>query len=184
MGQWIDWHSHHTPGEVAENIGRISGKTPKIDDYDGPDFSRRVAEMDAAGIDLQLISQGAGLYADQFPAEAALEIARESNDVLAERIAPHKDRLFGLTALSLKNIAASVAELGRTSKLGFRGALMYPTVDGQMMMDLPEMDPIYAKISTFGWPIFLHGAGMAKDPTLKRLEDRGAGGPYAVLLGA
>ena len=69
MGTWIDWHSHHTPAEVADKIGRISGKTLKIDDYDGPDFSRRVAEMDAAGIDLQLISQGAGLYADQFPAD-------------------------------------------------------------------------------------------------------------------
>src|SRR4051812_16578977 len=127
MGTWIDWHSHHTPAEVADKIGRISGKTLKIDDYDGPDFSRRVAEMDAAGIDLQLISQGAGLYADQFPADAALEVARESNDILAERIASHRNRLFGLTALSLKNIDASVAELDRTSKAGFRGALMYPT---------------------------------------------------------
>jgi predicted TIM-barrel fold metal-dependent hydrolase len=181
MAHWIDWHSHHTPAEVAEKIGRISGKAPKIDDYDGPDFSRRVAEMDAAGIDVQLVSQGAGLYADQFPADAALEIARESNDILAERIAPHKNRLFGLTALSLKNIEASMAELERTSKDGFRGALMYPTVDGEMMVDRPEMDPIYAKISALGWPIFLHGAGSAKDPSLKRLEDGGAGVAYAVL---
>jgi predicted TIM-barrel fold metal-dependent hydrolase len=181
MGAWIDWHSHHTPVEIADKIGRISGKTPKVDDYDGPDFSRRVAEMDAAGIDVQLISQGAGLYADQFSTDAALEIARQSNDILAERIAPHRNRLLGLTALSLKNIDASVAELDRTSKAGFRGALMYPTVDGEMVVDRPEMDPIYAKISALGWPIFLHGAGLAKDPSLKRLEDGGAGVAYAVL---
>jgi predicted TIM-barrel fold metal-dependent hydrolase len=184
MASWIDWHSHHTPAQVAEKIGGLTGKTPKIDDYDGPDFSRRVAEMDAAGIDVQLICQGAGLYADQFPAEAALEIVRDSNDTLAECIAPHRDRLFGLTALSLKNIEASVVELDRTSKNGFHGALMYPTVDGTMVVDLPEIDPIYAKISALGWPIFLHGAGSAKDPTLKRLEDGGAGVAYAVVSDA
>jgi predicted TIM-barrel fold metal-dependent hydrolase len=53
-----------------------------------------------------------------------------------------------------------------------------------MIVDLPEMNPVYARISELGWPIFLHGAGSAKDPTLRRLEDGGAGVAYAVLSDA
>jgi predicted TIM-barrel fold metal-dependent hydrolase len=184
METWIDWHSHHTAPEVVETFAEFTGKRPKIDDYDSTDFTKRVKEMDEVGIDLQLICQGAGLYADQLPAAQALRVVRQSNTMLAERIAPHSDRLMGLTALSLKNIDASVEELERTSKQGFRAALLYPTVDGEMVVDLPEMNPVYHKLSDLGWPIFLHGAGLAKDPTLKRLEDGGAGVAYAVLSDA
>lgn len=91
---------------------------------------------------------------------------------------------MGVTALSLKNIEASVEELERTSTQGFRATLLYPTLDGEMVVDLPMMEPIYAKIADLGWPIFLHGAGLAKDPTLKRLEDGGAGVAFAVLSDA
>ena len=184
MATWIDWHSHHTPPELVERFAALTGKNLKIDDYDFTDFTRRVKEMDAVGLDLQLICQGAGLYADQLPAAQALELVQQSNALLAQRIAPHRDRLMGVTALSLKNVDASVKELERTSAQGFRAALLYPTVDGEMMVDLPEMNPIYAKISNLAWPIFLHGAGLAKKATLQRLEDGGAGVAYAVLSDA
>src|SRR5215475_11984160 len=112
MSTWIDWHSHHTAPEAAEQFDAFTGKKTKIDDYDSTDFSQRVKAMDEVGLDLQLICQGAGLYADQ--------------------LAPHGDRLMGATALSLKNIDASVQELDRTATQGFRAALLYPTVDGEM----------------------------------------------------
>ena len=181
MTTMIDWHAHHTAPEIAERINELTGKRPHIDAYDSPDLSKRIKEMDEAGLDLQLICQGAGVYADQLPAEQALEIARQSNDVLAQRIAPHKDRILGVTALSLKNIAASVKEIERTAAQGFRAVLLYPHVDGEMLADTPVMEPIYAKIAELNLPIFLHGAGTAQDPSLARLEDGGAGVAYAVL---
>jgi 2,3-dihydroxybenzoate decarboxylase len=137
--------------------------------------------MDEAGLDIQLICQGAGVYADQLPAEQAREIVHLSNDILAERIAPHRDRLMGVTALSLKNIDASVREIERTAAQGFRAVLLYPHVDGEMLVDTPAMEPIFAKISALNLPIFLHGAGTAQAPSLSRLEDGGAGVAYAVL---
>ena len=177
----IDWHAHHTAPEIADRIKELTGKRPHIDAYDSPDLGKRVREMDEAGLDLQLVCQGAGVYADQLPATQALEIVRQSNDVLAERVAPHKDRLMGITALSLKNIEASVQEVERTAAQGFRAVLLYPHVDGEMLVDTPAMEPIFAKISELDLPIFLHGAGTAQDPTLARLEDGGAGVAYAVL---
>ncbi|HEY7218488.1 MAG TPA: amidohydrolase family protein [Candidatus Binatia bacterium] len=181
MPTMIDWHAHHTAPEIADRIHELIGKRPHIDGYDGPDLSKRIKEMDEVGLDLQLVCQGAGVYADQLPPDQALEIVRRSNDILAERIAPHRDRLLGVTALSLKNVAASVKEIERTAALGFCAVLLYPHVDGEMLVDTPAMDPIFAKISALNLPIFLHGAGTAQDPTLGRLEDGGAGVAYAVL---
>jgi predicted TIM-barrel fold metal-dependent hydrolase len=181
MATVIDWHAHHTAPEVAERIRELTGKKPHIDAYDSPDLSKRVKAMDKAGLDLQLVCQGAGVYADQLPAQQALEIVKQSNDVLAQRLAPHKDRLLGVTALSLKNIAASVAEIERTAAQGFRAVLLYPHVDGEMLVDTPAMEPIFSKICEKKLPIFLHGAGTAQDSTLARLEDGGAGVAYAVL---
>jgi predicted TIM-barrel fold metal-dependent hydrolase len=181
MATIIDWHAHHTAPEIADRIEELTGKRPHIDAYDSPDLGKRVREMDEAGLDLQLVCQGAGVYADQLPATQALEIVRQSNEILAERVAPHKDRLMGITALSLKNIEASVQEVERTAAQGFRAVLLYPHVDGEMLVDTPAMEPIFATISELDLPIFLHGAGTAQDPTLARLEDGGAGVAYAVL---
>ncbi|HEX9787254.1 MAG TPA: amidohydrolase family protein [Candidatus Binatia bacterium] len=181
MATVIDWHAHHTATEIADRIKELTGKRPHIDAHDSPELSKRIKEMDEARLDLQLICQGAGVYADQLPAEQALEIVKQSNDVLAERIAPHKDRLLGVTALSLKNIAASVQEIERTAAQGFRAVLLYPHVDGEMLVDTPVMEPIFAKIAELKLPIFMHGAGTAQNPTLGRLEDGGAGVAYAVL---
>ncbi|MDH3446433.1 MAG: amidohydrolase [Deltaproteobacteria bacterium] len=181
MSTVIDWHAHHTAPEIADRIKELTGKKPHIDACDSPDLGARVKEMDQVGLEVQLVCQGAGVYADQLPAEQALEIVRQSNDILAERVAPHKNRLMGVTALSLKNIPDSVKEIERTAAAGFRAVLLYPHVGGEMVVDTPAMDPIFAKISEKSLPIFLHGAGTAQDPTLARLEDGGAGVAYAVV---
>ena len=184
MASLIDWHSHHTPPELAEDFIKLTGKAPYADKYDSPDFAGRIRELDAAGIDVQLICQGAGNYADRLPAGQAMEIVRKSNDVIAERIAPHRDRLFGVMAVSLKNIPASIKEMDRVAGKGFRAILLYPKADGQFMLDSPEAEPLFAKISELKLPIFLHGATAANDPTLKRLEDEGAGVIYSVIADA
>ena len=109
MSTWIDWHSHDSAPEVAQRIAKFTGSEPHVDKFDAPNFSQRVKEMDEIGLDLQLICQGAGVYADRSSADHAL----------AERIAPYRVRLTGVTALSLKNIDASVAELGGPRSRGF-----------------------------------------------------------------
>jgi predicted TIM-barrel fold metal-dependent hydrolase len=180
----IDWHSHHTAPELVAAFRQKAGKSPKVDAYDSGNFDKRLGELDEAGIDFQLVCQGASEDADQLDGADAMEMARLSNDVLAERIAGHTDRFGGITALSLKNVEASVEEIERMASRGFRAVLIYPRVGGEMKVDLPELDPVFAKVSELGLPLFLHGSGNAKDPTLERLEDGGAGVSYAVLSDA
>ena len=85
MATTIDWHSHHTAPEISDRIKDLTGKRPHIDALDSPDFSKRIREMDEAGIDVQLICQGAGVYADQLPPDQALDIVR-MNVTLLENV--------------------------------------------------------------------------------------------------
>jgi predicted TIM-barrel fold metal-dependent hydrolase len=48
-----------------------------------------------------------------------------------------------------------------------------------MVVDLPSWTAL-RKVSDLRWPIFLHGAGLAKNPTLNGLRT-GGGVAYAVL---
>jgi predicted TIM-barrel fold metal-dependent hydrolase len=184
MPSLIDWHSHHTPPELAEEFGKLTGKAPYIDKYDSPDFAPRIRELDKANIDVQLICQGAGVFADGLPAGQAMAIVRKSNDLIAERVAPHRDRLLGVIAVTMKDIAGSVKEIERMAAKGFRAVLLYPKADGQFTLDTPEAEPLFAKIEQLGLPIFLHGATSSNDPTLRRLEDEGAGVIYSVVADA
>ncbi len=184
MPALIDWHSHHTPPEIVQELGKLIGKAPYIDKYDSVDFSQRIREMDAVRLDIQLVCQGAGVYADSLPATQAMEIVRKSNDLIAERIAPYRDRLIGIIAVSMKDIPGSVKEIERMAAKGFRAVLIYPKADGEIVVDSPEAEPLFAKIAELGLPIFLHGATSSKDPSLKRLEDEGAGVIYSVIADA
>ena len=184
MAMLIDWHSHHTPPELVEEFARLTGKKPAVDQYDSPDFSKRVKELDAWRLDVQLVCQGASLNADRFPPELAMSLVKRSNDLIAERISPHRDRFFGVIALSLKNIEESVNEVERMAQRGFRAVLLYPRTDGEVILDTPEANPLFAKIAELGLPIFLHGAAFSNDPSLKKLEDEGAGVLYSVVSDA
>jgi predicted TIM-barrel fold metal-dependent hydrolase len=111
----IDWHAHHTPPELVTEFAGLGGRTPKPDPYDSPRFSNRIAEMDTTGIDIQLISQGAGLNADRLPPEQAMAIVRRSNDLIGDRIALYPDRLMGTIAFTWADPAGSAEEIERVA---------------------------------------------------------------------
>ncbi len=119
MAVLIDWHAHHTAPELAERIGRVTGKPPRTDAQDSADFAARIAEMDEAGIDMQLVSPGPGLNSDGLGAEEAMDLVRASNDVIAERIEPYPDRFFGNIVVTFKDPEGSAGEIDRMAERGF-----------------------------------------------------------------
>ena len=106
-----------------------------------PDFTEyRLPDMDAAGIDIQVLSLTIpGLQADIDPA-AAREDARFANDYLARVGAEHPDRFRGFAALPMQDPAAAVAELERAVReLAFCGALVNDHLQGHYLDD-PRYD--------------------------------------------
>jgi predicted TIM-barrel fold metal-dependent hydrolase len=175
MATMIDWHAHHTAPEVVERFVALGAKAPRADRYDSPDFGERVAAMDAAGVDVQLVCQGAGLNADFLPAAEALAAVRQSNDLIADRAAPHADRLLPVASITYADVEGSVAEMARMADRGARAVMLYARPD---LVGSPETERLFEQAVALGMPIFLHGgggAGTGRDPTLARLEDGGQG---------
>lgn len=176
----IDWHAHHTAPEATAKLVEYGRKEPKVDPFDSTDFHKRVSEMDAVGIDLQLVSQGAGLNPDGLSASAAMQTVRASNDAVGERLAAAPDRLWGTIATTYADPHGSAAEIERLAGRGFAAVMMYgrPDTVGQ-----PASELILAKAAAHGLPIFLHGGGGAsrQDASLEQLEDGGQGVAVSVL---
>lgn len=175
MPTLVDWHAHHTAPEAAERLAALGGRPPRPDPQDSPNFGQRIAEMDACGVAVQLISPGAGLSPDRLPPDAAVEVVRLSNDLVAERITPYPDRLLGSIMFAWTNVAGSVAELRRMAARGFRAVTMFARPD---LVGDPAVEPIWATIHELRLPIFLHGGGAGPrvgGADLSRLEDGGQG---------
>ena len=95
----------------------------------------RIKEMDAAGIDLQVLSHGnPGLQV--MDAESAMRLARIANDRLAGTVAAHPDRFAAFAALPTPDPKAAADELERAvTKLGFKGALINGPTHGVFFDD-------------------------------------------------
>lgn len=180
MATLIDWHAHHTAPEVVAQLAAWSGREPRPDERDSPDFARRIAEMDGAGVELQLVCQGAGLNPDHLPAEQALALVRLSNDLIAERTAPYAGRLSPVVSITYTDVDGSLAEIERGAARGARALMLYARPD---LVGRPETERIFATAAALGWPIFLHGggAGTPRDPALEQLEDGGQGVAVSVV---
>jgi predicted TIM-barrel fold metal-dependent hydrolase len=182
MATLIDWHAHHAAPELLDKVEQLGGKRPQGDEGDTPDFGQRRKEMDEAGIEMQLVCMTGRADPESWPAAQAVEIVQTANDALADRVSYDRSRFFGVISITLRDVAASVAELDRMAAQGFKAVLMFPRCDGEVVIDRPEVEPVFAKISELDLPIFLHGGGGApKDPSLQRLEGGGAGVSGSVL---
>jgi len=119
----------------------------------------RIADMDAAGIDVQVVSH-AQPAAQGLPEAAGLAAARQANDQLAAAIGRHPGRLAGFATLPTGSPAAAADELERAvAGLGFVGALVNSTLgtDGSFLDDA-RFAPLLARFEALDVPLYLHPA--------------------------
>ena len=116
---------------------------------------RRLADMDAAGIDMQLLlltSPGVQV----FDAATATALAASTNDQLAEMIRNRPDRFAGLAAVAPQAPQAAARELERAvTKLGLKGAVINSHTQGEYMDDEKFWD-IFAAAEALDVPLYLH----------------------------
>jgi len=118
----------------------------------------RLADMDAAGIDMQVLSLSAVGEGAGSDSAAANERARSSNDLLAEAVRHHPRRYAGFASLALDDPDGAAAELERcVTKLGLVGAMIDGTIDGQFL-DNPRFEPLLAAAEKLDVPLYLHPA--------------------------
>ena len=117
----------------------------------------RVADMDAAGIDVQVLSlAGAGL--DKLDREVATYLARATNDTLHASVDAYPERFQAFATLNLQEPKKAAAEFARcVQTLGFKGALVNGTTNG-LFLDDARFTPLFEAAQQLDVPIYLHPA--------------------------
>jgi 2,3-dihydroxybenzoate decarboxylase len=115
----------------------------------------RLRHMDAAGIDVQVLSFTQP-GAQGFPADIAIPLARDANDRLYGAIERHPSRFAGFAALPTADPDVAAREFERCVKqLGFKGALIHGHTQGAFL-DEKRFWGIFETAQALGVPIYLH----------------------------
>lgn len=120
----------------------------------------RIADMDASGISLQVLSISASPI-DRLESSEAQALARDANDILAAAVEAHPDRFAAFCTLALQHPESAAAELQRCAKLGFRGVMVNGTVNGKFLDDT-SFTPFFEAAQALDLPIYLHPAPPPK----------------------
>jgi len=171
----IDAENHFASEAWLEALRRNSGY-PKL--VDGPDGKARlywsaetwvpyigdklrdlgdlrIKYMDEAGIDVAVLSLAAS-GAEPFESAVGTQVAKKTNDELAEAIDRYPDRFLGYATLAPKDVDTAVRELERAVKdLGFKGWHTHSNF-GDSFIDEKRYWPILAKVEELGVPIYIH----------------------------
>lgn len=117
---------------------------------------RRLADMDATGIDVAILSLTSPGVQPLLDADEAKGMVSRANDYLAERCQAHPTRFVGMTSIAPQDPEWSAAEIRRgASELGFRGVMVNSHTQGHYL-DEPQFDPIFRALADTGQPLYIH----------------------------
>jgi 2,3-dihydroxybenzoate decarboxylase len=120
----------------------------------------RLGHMDAAGIDMQVLSLTApGVQI--MDRDTAVPFAAFANDYLADAVKKHPTRFAGLAAFAPQDPAAAAKEIARGKTLGLKGAILNSHTHGEYL-DTEKYWPIFEAAEAEGMPIYLHPTSMSK----------------------
>lgn len=121
------------------------------------DLHARLAAMDAAGIDLQVLSPNPLTYFAHVEPDWADAFCRRHNDELAALVETAPTRLAGFAQLPMQDPRRAAAELRRAvGELGLVGA--YIGTDLGRPLDDPAFDVVWAACTDLDVPVFVHPA--------------------------
>ena len=166
MAFTIDIHHHILPDffwrETNEADNPVGGIAP-------PPWNAgmMLSFMDEAGIDIAVTSISTpGVHVGDDARARAL--ARRCNELSAELIQAHPDRLGGFAALPLPDVDGALAELAYAlDELRLDGVVLFSNANGVYLGDA-RFEPVFAELERRGAVVFVHPT-MSPDPSAHQL---------------
>jgi aminocarboxymuconate-semialdehyde decarboxylase len=128
---------------------------------------RRLADMDATGVDVQLVSPSPSHYYPWADRALAEDVARAANRATADLVAQAPDRLVGLGLIALQHPDLCAALLDDALEQGLAGVEISSFAPGVELSD-ERLDPFWARAAETGALLFLHPFGCSLDERLDR----------------
>ncbi|WP_327115060.1 amidohydrolase family protein [Nocardia sp. NBC_01730] len=142
------------PGHAMAEQARAAGGG-RIIDMLGDLGEGRIAAMDRAGIDVQVLSLTAPGVEQMEPSDAVV-MARDTNDYLAEAVRRYPDRFAAFATVAAAAPETAAEELERVVRAyGFKGVLINGHTRGRYLDD-EFFWPILERAEALGVPIYLH----------------------------
>ncbi|MDQ1504723.1 MAG: aminocarboxymuconate-semialdehyde decarboxylase [Actinomycetota bacterium] len=136
--------------------------------------SRRIDDLDAAGVDVQVVSPIPVTFCYDAAPSDALALARAQNDFLAEFVRGGEGRFRALGGVPLQDPETAVTELRRcVAELGFPGVEIGTTVAGRDLAD-PAFDDFFSAADELDALLLVH-PGALPEADAARLAPLGLG---------
>ena len=152
-----EWHGfRHEPGDglgtVVGNGKRTAFSSPKV----RLTPEERLADMDAQGVDVQVVSIHTPFFGYHLDPAKGRELARDVNDEIASMTKQWPTRFAGLATLPVQDVKLAIDELERAvTVLGLKGAELDTIVNGDNW-DEPRFLPLFKAAEAMGAVLFFH----------------------------
>jgi 6-methylsalicylate decarboxylase len=158
----IDVHAHYWTDDYLDllvDLGKAdAGAARGIGAGGGAELDARLALMDRAGVDMQVLSACPQMPYGQDQAKATA-VAGFVNDQYAKLVQAFPNRFRAFAALPMPHLDQSIGELSRAlDQLGMAGVAMNTTVLGRALVE-PDYEPVWAELNRRGAVLYLHPAG-------------------------
>jgi aminocarboxymuconate-semialdehyde decarboxylase len=177
----IDVHAHILSEETIKLLQREAPKVaPKLSAIDeqfgtldvagsvyrhfprgGWDLGRRLQDMAASRVDIQVLSVCPQTFVYAQPPALAASFARIQNEQLAKQVKARPDRFLAIATLPMQAPKQAADELRHAVRvLGLCGAQIGSNIAGKNLDD-PEFEPVWAAAAELGAFILLHPINVA-----------------------
>ena len=135
--------------EIDYRGARITRLSPEMTDFD-----LRIQNMDAAGVDMAVISLTApNVFVES--KELSVQLARQVNEDFAAEQARYPDRLRWMASLPWEHPVEAITEIEHAKSIGASGICTLTNILGAKLTD-PKFETIWSAIEKSGLPTFVH----------------------------
>jgi aminocarboxymuconate-semialdehyde decarboxylase len=156
-----------TPIDEDNAVIEVAGVPYRPFPRGGHDVGRRLDDMDAAGVDMHVLSAAPQTWLYGQEASVGLAAAAIQNDEIARLTKEHPDRFAGIATLPLQTPDKAAEELRRAvTRLGLRGAMIGSNAGGKNLDD-PAFTPLWAAAEELDAFMVIHPGNVAGADRLK-----------------
>jgi len=149
------------PYDADNAVCEVAGVAYRPFPRGGHDIERRFKDMDAAEVDMHLLSVAPQTWL--YGQEAAVGIAGATiqNDEIARLVKEHPERFSGIATLPMQAADKAADELRRAMrKLGLHGAMIGSNIGGKNLDD-PSFEPLWAAAEELDAFMMIHPGNVA-----------------------
>jgi aminocarboxymuconate-semialdehyde decarboxylase len=148
------WPSIELRGEDAAGV-MVGGKVFRMIDSRSWDAKRRLDDMAADDVSVQVVSPMPELLSHWFPSDDADALCRHINEGIAELCAGHPRHFAGIGMVPMQDPSLAARRLEGVKSLGLRGIEIGTHINGIPLGDA-RLDEVYATAEQAGLMLMIH----------------------------